>query len=249
MRGDNKISNTKLPKLEFPVFKGNPLEWQSFYDQFNISIHQNKTLSDIDRFNYLRRYLAGQALATISGLTLNSENYKEALNILIDRYGNPQVLISAHMETLVKINKVKNMENLEALRKLYNDIENCMRNLKSLKIESSTYGYLLIPLLKEKIPDELNMIISRKFSGNVWTLELMLKYFNEELQAKEICVPFKSTSSEKDKVKDKNRAGYTASCLHSESHESKSHKCVYCSENHSPSQCKKVTIDSHELMF
>ena len=42
----------------------------------------------------------------------------------------------------------------------------------------------------------------------------MLKYFNEELQVKEICVPFKSRSSEKDKVKDKNRAGYTASCLH-----------------------------------
>ena len=61
-----------------------------------------------------------------------------------------------------------------------------MRNLKSLKIESSTYGYLLIPLLKGKIPDELNMIISRKFSGKVWTLELVLKYFNKELQAKEI---------------------------------------------------------------
>ena len=48
------------------------------------------------------------------------------------------------METLVKINKVKNMENLEALQKLYNDIENCMRNLKSLKIESSTYGYIYL---------------------------------------------------------------------------------------------------------
>ena len=48
-------------------------------------------MSDIDKFNYLVRYLAEQVLATISGLTLNSENYKEALNILIDRYGNPQV--------------------------------------------------------------------------------------------------------------------------------------------------------------
>ena len=48
------------------------------------------------------------------------------------------------------------------------------------------------------------MIISRKFSGNVGTLELILKFFSEELQAKEICVPFKSTSSEKDKVKYKN---------------------------------------------
>ena len=109
-RDDNNILNTKLPELEFPVFKGNPLEWQSFYDQFNISFRQNKTLSDIDRFNYVTRYLAGQALATISGLTINSENYMEVLDILIDRYRNPQVLISAHMDTLVKINKVKTME-------------------------------------------------------------------------------------------------------------------------------------------
>ena len=97
-RDDNKILNKKLPKLEFPVFKGNPLKWQSFYDQFNISIHQNKTQSDIDRFNCLRRYLVGQASATISGLTLNSENYKEALDIFIDRYGSPQILISAHVQ-------------------------------------------------------------------------------------------------------------------------------------------------------
>ena len=83
------------------------------------------------------------------------------------------------------------MENLEALQKLYNDIENCIRNLKSLRIESSTYDCLLIPLLKEKFPDELNMIISRKLSGNLWTLELMLKYFNEELPARKICVLLK----------------------------------------------------------
>ena len=133
------------------------------------------------------------------------------------------------------------MENLEVLRKLCNDIENWIRNLKSLKIESSAYVHLLIPFLKEKIPDKLNMIISPKFFGKVWTLEIMLKYFNEELQAKEICVTFKSTSNDKDKVKDRNRAGYAASCLYSESYKWKSHKCVYCSENHRPSQCKKVT--------
>ena len=181
---------------------------------------------------------------------------------MIDRYRNPQVLTSARIETLVKINKVKNMENLELLRKRYNDIENCIRILESLKTESSTYGYLLIPLLKEKTPGELNMTISQKFSGNVWTLELMLKYHNEELQAKEIFVPFKSTSNDKDREKIKiglvilqvvyivkvmNQKVIkvsiiqTASCLHSEGYESKSHKGVYYSDNHSPSQCKNLT--------
>ena len=130
------------------------------------------------------------------------------------------------METLVKTNKVKNMENLETLRKLYNNIENCIRNLKFLRIKSLAYCYLLIPLMKEKFPGEINIIISRKFYGSVWTLEPMLKYFNEKFQAKEICVPFKCTSNEKDKVKDKSRDGYTASGLHSEGFESKSYRCV-----------------------
>ena len=103
------------------------------------------------------------------------------------------------MERLAKINKVNNMENLETLRKLYKDFEICIRNLKSLRIESSTYGYLLISLLKEKIPDELNMIISRKCSRNVWTLELMLNYFNEELQAKELVFILKVDQMKKTK--------------------------------------------------
>ena len=47
--------------------------------------------------------MAGQVLETVSGLTLNFENYREALELFIARYGNLQVLISAHMGTLVKI--------------------------------------------------------------------------------------------------------------------------------------------------
>ena len=105
-KSDNMILNTMFPKLELPFFKGNLLE--SFYDQFKISIQPNETLNNIDRFDYLKRYLIRQASATLSGLTINSENYKEALEILIDTYRNPQGLMSALVETLVKINKSKN---------------------------------------------------------------------------------------------------------------------------------------------
>ena len=57
-------------------------------------------MSDIDRFNYLRRYLARQTLAAIGGLTPNSKNHRESLEILIERYENPQILINAHIETV-----------------------------------------------------------------------------------------------------------------------------------------------------
>ena len=39
------------------------------------------------------------------------------------------------MDSLLKIKKVKNMKNLNGSQKLYTDVENCDRNLKSLDVE------------------------------------------------------------------------------------------------------------------
>ena len=185
----SQVSSTqvrcKLPKLELPTFNGNPLKWFEFWDQYNASIDSNETISDIDKFSYLKRYLSGKALSTISGLTLTATNYQEAIAILHNRFGDPQVQITAHMDSLIKLKPVKSLDHLEELRKLYNDVESCVRNLKSLKVEINTYGCLLIPILNERLPEDLKIIISRKFGSEVWTLELLLTYFDEELKAKE----------------------------------------------------------------
>ena len=61
-----------------------------------------------------------------------------------------------------------------------------MHNLKSLKI-----GYLLIPLLKETIPDEVNIIISQKLSGNIWTLELMLNILTKSYKRRKFVLLLK----------------------------------------------------------
>ena len=67
------------------------------------------------------------------------------------------------MDSFLKLVKVKNSDNVDGLRKLYNDKEASVRNLKSLKIETNTYGRFLILILKEKLPDNLILLISRKF--------------------------------------------------------------------------------------
>ena len=69
-------------------------------DQFLIAIHENDSLADIDKFTYLKSFLSDSALQSINGLSLNATNYKEAIEILHERYGNKQVLISAHMQNL-----------------------------------------------------------------------------------------------------------------------------------------------------
>ena len=75
------------------------------------------------------------------------------------------------MDSLLKLKKVENSDDVVNLRQLYNDVENCVRNLKCLDVDTLTYGCLLIPILKARLPDDLILLISRKFEGNVWTLE------------------------------------------------------------------------------
>ncbi|XP_066934625.1 uncharacterized protein [Clytia hemisphaerica] len=230
----------RLPKMELPSFKGDPLLWQGFWDQYNVAIHENESLTDIDRFNYLKRFLSGEALRSVSGLTLNSENYQEAIQILKDRYGNEQILISAHMEALLKMNKVRGRDDLKNLRKLYNDVENCLRNLKALKMETAAYGSLLIPILKERLPDDLLLTISRKFGSQVWDLDSMMQHFNEELRAYENCVVSK-TSGEGVKKEKERHSPYTTSGMYVQGQSQSQLRCLYCTKGHSSSQCRTIT--------
>ena len=88
--------HAKLPKLTVGKFNGELLSWQSFWDQYSAAIHTSSSLSDIEKFNYLRSYLTEATGECIKGLSLTSENYQKALEILKEPYGNKQILISLY---------------------------------------------------------------------------------------------------------------------------------------------------------
>jgi hypothetical protein len=91
-------NNIKLPKLVIKKFQGKHSEYQTFGESFDAAVHSNESLSDIEKLNYLRSFLEGSASATIAGLSLTNENYKIAVGLLRDRYGNKQMdsLLKTH---------------------------------------------------------------------------------------------------------------------------------------------------------
>ena len=101
----NYQNSCKLPKLEIPKFSGNSMDWLGFRGQVQTPVHSSDGLSDIDCFNYLAKYLLGSAAACVSSLTLSSQIYKEAISIHQERFGNPQVLILACKDSLLKLKK------------------------------------------------------------------------------------------------------------------------------------------------
>ena len=60
----------KLPKLEVPSFSGHILNWSSFWEQFEVSIHNSTSLSNSEKLVYLQQALkGGSAKNTIEGLS------------------------------------------------------------------------------------------------------------------------------------------------------------------------------------
>ena len=223
----------RLPKLSIKPFYGDITQWTTFWDSFKSSIHENPTLSDIDKFSYLRSLLERSARESIAGLTLTAPNYKEAVSILEKRFGNTQQIISRHMDLLLNLEPVSAAHQLKNLRRLYDSVETHVRSLKSLGVDSKTYGTLLTSVLLNKLPQELRLIVSRKTSDV--ELDQLLKEVEQEIDARERAQATQPTPSQS--TRKPREQPHTAATLLSGNPPA---NCCYCQQRHAAEACTTV---------
>ncbi|CAC5421814.1 unnamed protein product [Mytilus coruscus] len=92
-------NNHRLPKLDLPHFDWDVLQWSTFWDSYESIIHYNSSLTPIQKFSYLKAQLIGSAAQTIAGFALTNANYETAVCMLRKRFGHPQKIIKAYIET------------------------------------------------------------------------------------------------------------------------------------------------------
>ena len=244
-------ATTKLPKLVLKKFNGQPTAWQEFYDAFDSSIHKNSSLSDVDRFNYLRNLVEGPAYSTIAGLQLTGANYKAALNLLKERFGQKRIIINCHMENLMKIPPVYSSTDIRKVRKLYDAIEQNCRGLQALGVTSSSYGAVLVPVLLQKLPEDIKLELTRKLekpsadettSDDQRDLDHLLELLKGEVEARELCGSLQSSGISQDSKRSvyKNPPS-TASALFSAGNKKSHASCTFCCGTHTTAECQVVT--------
>ena len=226
----------KLPKLELPKFDGDVLTFQGFWNQFKSCIDEDDGLSEIQKFLYLKGVLKGEASELISGLTLSAANYQKAIELLRDRFGNKQILITKHLDVLATLPRVENINDVVSLRKFFDTLETSVRNLSVLGKNTESYGSLLISVIFDRIPNELQVIIARRFNDDDWTLDQVIDIFKEELQARERCAAIAHTDN-KEEVDPVSTQVFFArgQYIH------KGDICVFCDQKHPSTKCTIVT--------
>ena len=136
------------------------------WDSFRAAIHENDSLKNITKFNYLISYLKGPTKAAISGILITESNYLEAVELLQKRFGNKQILITSNIDQLLSISPVNNINEIERSRQLLDKVESAVRNIKSLDIDTEQYGPVLISIVINKPPETIRLDITRSLSGS-----------------------------------------------------------------------------------
>ena len=241
-----KSRSVKLPLLQLQKFGGNPTEWGAFWDSFSSAIHNSEDLDDVQKFNYLKSYLFGNAARALDGLAATSENYAEAVEMLCDRFGNKQVIISSHMRKFDEIKAVRNISDLNGLRNVYDQIESNVRSLQTVGVSSQSYENWLTPKILQNLPEELRISLMRTLQGK-WSLDVLLKELKAELDIREQCFFAMSKNERKleeaTKVSPKQYQSTTASLLSNTDRKNQRYIsiCAFCDGEHPSHKCNVVS--------
>ena len=235
------MTDVKLPKLNLPVFNGDVLQWQSFWDQFVAAV-DSTDLPDVSKFSYLRASLEGEPKAAIQGLSLTSAHYASACKILKDRFGRKETIIFSHIQELLNLS-VPSKCSVSALWKLNDDLQAHTRSLATLGIDGDKYGVILTPLILSRVPQELRLEWSRDGKGHESDLKFLLSFLEKEIQRRERSQMFQESlgPSFKSSVEERRPRVATASTLQATSTVKPSKTCCFCGKNHPTEKCFKLS--------
>jgi len=175
----------KLPKLNLAKFTGNTADFLTFWSSFETAIHNNKSLDPVDKFNYLKSFLAPEPLKCIEGFSVTASNYEKVIDILKQRYGREDLLVNVHLNKLLNITPLKHSSDIKMLRKIYDDIQINIRSLESLNVSLDSYGSLLSPILLKILPEDLALQFNMEFYGVDYGVKDILSFLSKQLVSRE----------------------------------------------------------------
>ena len=234
----------KLPKLNLRRFNGDPRNWFPFWDSFEGAIHKRQDLTERDKFDYLKGLLDGEAHDSIANYKMDAKNYRAALRLLAERYGDTERISRIHYDALMNLQPVFSDNDVARLRKFYNELETNHRALLSLGKKQEMYSDILVPQIENKLLQHLRITILQKRKRDNWSMDQLLNVLEDEIHIRE-GRPLSEKPSRNDFKEDrKKRPPSTANALVGSQMRTPAKldkRCPYCLGSHAAKSCEKVT--------
>ena len=224
----------KLPKLTIRKFNGEITAWTPFWNQFQSAIHNNPSLNDIDKFNYLLSYLEGEAAEEVEGMALTAANYPEAIGRLEERFGDTSYIVGQHIQELMDLSPVRNPQDLTAIRKLLSKVKTHMASLRALGEPEETYGRIVTSVLMKSLPTDIKLNATKELGAHTPHVSRLLTLLNQEVTARERLARMEGEQERNFTPPTRPQPTSTAFLVNTKG------LCIFCGKEHAPETCRKV---------
>ncbi|GFT30289.1 uncharacterized protein TNCV_3467321 [Trichonephila clavipes] len=162
---NSNVGNFRLPKLSIPHFDGHFKDWINFKDLFVSTVHSQVSISNVEKFQYLKGLLANEPALLIKHMPISNDSYEKAWQKLLDRFDNKKQIVQSLIKTFLD-QKPISLANCFNLRKLLDTSDECLRGLiyNALGEQASSKECWLIYLLLQKIDPESRRLWAIKSS-------------------------------------------------------------------------------------
>ena len=228
----------KLPRIDIALFNGDLLNWQTFWEQFDISVHSRKDIADAEKLAYLRHALKdGHAKSVIEGLSQSGDQYVEAIASLKARYDRPRLIHQAQVRKIYEAPSLKDGSGKE-IRHLHDSVQQHLRALKAMGEEPS--GAFVTSILELKL-DQTTMFVPHYLK--------LLEFLNLRAQSSETCSHTQERRSGRFEYK-KPFTSLKRIPAHAGNVSEPNAVCVVCKvEKHPLYACSKFKSLSHDKML
>ena len=171
---------------------------------------------------------------------MSESNYQAAVEILHERFGKMQQIISAHMGELLKL-PTCTWHKPGELRIIYDKIKINVRGLESLAVKAEQYGSFLIPMIMSRLPAEVRLHVARVSTKDVWEINQLLKVIQAEVEPREMSDTMKIQDKKGTETTPTPKRGFspgTANSLLARSGDGSGIHCAFCNGEHYSSACE-----------
>ena len=174
------------PLVKLPSFDGSISGWPEFWELFDITVNRNPKYTDVQRFVILKAHLGALAKPIIEGIPLSDDGYVTALDLLQKRFAKKDQRQEILLKQLMEIPPVKESNDLVKMRGLIDRVTARVRGLTTLGVSTDSFSTLLLPLLKEKLPEAWRLEWARQ---PVHSFSSFLEFLQREADVRELAAP------------------------------------------------------------
>ena len=167
--------------VKIPTFQGDVMKWAEFWELYAIAVHNNPKFANVQRFVVLKSHLAGVALKSIQGIPVMGDGYTQAVEVLKERFDLEDVRKETLLKELLNMPSVRHGD-LMGMWSLIDHLSAHTRALRTLGVVPESFSSLLLPVVKEKIPEDWRLLWARQESGN---FSEFLEFLKREMRFRE----------------------------------------------------------------